>query len=411
MESTPVELNITTIANGGEGIGRLVDGRAVFVPFTLPGETVKIQLVEEKRGFVRGQLMEVVKPSPNRIKGRCRHFGICGGCQFQHLGYTDQLQTKTAILKDVFARVGGMEVIPLRQIVASPNEWNYRNNVQYHVDQNGKLGYQRHSSHEIIPIQECFLSAPGFEEIRKAMSLDPESGIQQVSLRAGMEDDLLILLESESDDPPEMEIDFPASVVHVSPAGKLVMAGNDHLLMKVKSRIFKVSAESFFQVNIPVAEKMVDHVLSLLPQNKVDCLVDLFCGVGLFSAFTADRTNRLIGIESSPSACLDFAVNLDEFDHVEIYEGSTDLIFPELDVYPNVMIIDPPRAGIGRPTLDAMIKMRPEQLIYVSCDPATLARDAARLVKNGYFFSHITPFDLFPQTSHIESISLFTWIQ
>jgi 23S rRNA (uracil1939-C5)-methyltransferase len=279
--------------------------------------------------------------------------------------------------------------------------------VQYHLDANGSLGYQRHSSHEVVTIEECFLPVPGFEEIRKGFVLDPQVGIDRVSLRRGMDDDLLIILEGDSTDLPEMEIDFPASVVHLSPAGRIVLAGNDHLMMKVKERIFKVSAESFFQVNIPVAEKMVDHVLSLLPQDPVDSLLDLFCGVGLFSAFTAGRAKKLIGVESGLSACMDFAENLDEFDHVDLYEGLTDAILPQLDIHPDVVIIDPPRAGIGRPTLDALIKMMPKQLIYVSCDQATLARDAARLVKNGFNFKHITPFDLFPQTSHIESISLF----
>jgi 23S rRNA (uracil1939-C5)-methyltransferase len=407
MDLSSIELDINTIANGGEGIGRLPDGRAVFVPFTLPGETVKIQLIEEKRGYVRGALQEVIKPSPMRIEARCKHFGVCGGCQFQHLKYPDQLIVKTGILKDVLSRVGGLSDIPVNPIVPSASEWDYRNHVQYHLDPNGSLGYQRHSSHEVVRIEECFLPVPGFEEIRKGFVLDSQVGIDRVSLRRGMDGDLLIILEGDSTDLPEMEIDFPASVVHLSSAGRLVLAGNDHLMMKVKDRIFKVSAESFFQVNISVAEKMVDHVLSLLPQNQVDCLLDLFCGVGLFSAFTAGRAKRLIGVESGNSACMDFAENLDEFDHVDLYEGLTDAILPQLDIQPDVVIVDPPRAGIGRPTLDALIKMMPKQLIYVSCDQATLARDAARLVKNGFNFSHITPFDLFPQTSHIESISLF----
>lgn len=407
MDPLPVELIIDNIANGGEGIGRLPDGRAVFVPFTLPGETVRILIVEEKRGYVRGVLQEVVKPSPKRIIARCKHFGVCGGCQLQHMDYSDQLAVKAGILEDVLKRVGGLPDVQIYPIVPSPTEWDYRNHVQYHLDAKGALGYQRHSSHEVVSIEECFLPLPGLEEIRKGFVLDPEVGIKRVSLRRGMDDDLLIILEGGAEDLPEMEIDFPASVVHLSPAGRLVMAGNDHLTMKIKDRLFKVSAESFFQVNIPVAEKMVDHVLSLLPNNKLECVMDLFCGVGLFSAFAASRTRKLIGIESSPSACLDYAENLDEFDNVDLYEGLTDAIVPHLDIHPDVVIMDPPRAGIGRPTLDAVIKIKPERLIYISCDQATLARDANRLVQNGYSFSHITPFDLFPQTSHTESISLF----
>ncbi len=195
----------------------------------------------------------------------------------------------------MFSPSGWLYLISLiNPIVPSASEWDYRNHVQYHLDAKGFLGYQRHSSHEVVTIEECFLPVPGFEEIRKGFVLDPQVGINRVSLRRGMDDDLLIILEGDADDLPEMEIDFPASVVHLSPAGRLVLAGNDHLQMKVKDRMFKVSAESFFQVNIPVAEKMSNHVLSLLPQDQVDCVLDLFCGVGLFSAFIAGRTRKLI---------------------------------------------------------------------------------------------------------------------
>ena len=169
MDPLPVELNIDNIANGGEGIGRLPDGRAVFVPFTLPGETVRITVTEEKRGYVRGALQEVVKPSPKRIKARCKHFGVCGGCQLQHMDYSDQLAVKTGILEDVLSRVGGLSDVQINPIVPGPTEWDYRNHVQYHLDAKGALGYQRHSSHEVVSIEECFLPLPGLEEIRQGL--------------------------------------------------------------------------------------------------------------------------------------------------------------------------------------------------------------------------------------------------
>ena len=407
MDQVTFELVIDSIANGGEGIGRLPDGRAVFVPFTIPGEMVRVRVLDEKKGYVRGELVEVINPAGNRIQPRCKHFCICGGCHFQHLRYRDQLEIKTNIIEDVLLRVGGLSGINILPIVPSLVEWDYRNNVQYHLHTSGKLGYQRHLSNEVIPIDECFLPSQNLGDLRTRLDLDIQTGIKRVSIREGMDEEILIVLEGENSELPEMEIDLPASVIHLSDIGKIVLAGNDFLMMQVKDKRFKVSAESFFQVNTQMAEKMVDHVLSLIPQGKLNCLVDLYCGVGLFSAFTADKTNKLIGIEFSHAACMDYAENLDEFDHVELYEGSTDVILARLDIRPDVVIVDPPRAGIGNATLDALIRLKPDRIIYVSCDQATLARDASRLVKGGYSFIQLTPFDLFPQTYHIESVSLF----
>jgi 23S rRNA (uracil1939-C5)-methyltransferase len=407
MDLPKYDLVIKDIANGGEGIGRLPDGRAVFVPFTIPGEEIRFGVLDEKKGYIRGELLEVINPAKNRIQPRCKHFGICGGCHFQHLGYQDQLGIKTKIIEDVLLRVGGLSGVNIQPIVPSPREWDYRNNVQYHLHASGKLGYQRHLSNEVIPIDECFLPSHILGELRTQIDLDFQTGIKRVSFREGIDEAVLILLEGENSDLPEMEINLPASVVHINDTGKIVLAGNDFLIMQVKDKQFKVSAESFFQVNIPMAEKMVDHVISLLPKEKLNCLVDLYCGVGLFSAFAAEKTNKLIGIEFSHSACMDYAENLDDFDHIELYEGSADIILPRLEISPDAVIVDPPRAGIGRSTLDALIKLKPGRIIYVSCDPATMARDASRLEKGGYRFIQLTPFDLFPQTFHIETIGVF----
>ena len=407
MDFREVTLQIDTIANGGDGIGRLVDGRAVFIPFTLPGEVVQVRLQEVKAGVLRGELMKVIHPAEGRINPRCKHFGTCGGCHFQHMDYPTQLVVKENILRDTLARVGGLTDIPVLPLVPSPLEWNYRNHVQYHLHESGHLGFQRRNSHEVIPIQECHLPYKDLDDLRDLLSLDPRAGIKRVSVREGTDAELMIVLESNSAEMPEMELDLPASVIHASPYGEIVLAGGSHLFMEINRQEFKVSAGSFFQVNLQVAGKMVEHILSLLPGGEIACLLDLYCGVGLFSAFVASRSTRLVGIESSHSACLDFADNLDKFDNVELYEGSTDGILPMLDLHPDIVIADPPRTGLGLKTLDTLIKLASGQIIYVSCDPATLARDAARLMKHGYLCNGITPFDMFPQTSHIETISSY----
>ena len=179
------------------------------------------------------------------------------------------------------------------------------------------------------------------------------------------------------------------------------------MIISVNDRPFRVSAASFFQVNTDMAGKMADHLLANLPVTSTTILLDVYCGVGLFSAFFAPHVGRVIGIEVSPSACEDFAVNINEFDNVELYEAPAENVLPGLDITPDAVIVDPPRAGLEKRVLDALLAKGPERIAYVSCDPSTLGRDAAHLIAGGYRLIQVTPFDLFPQTYHIESISIF----
>jgi 23S rRNA (uracil1939-C5)-methyltransferase len=228
----------------------------------------------------------------------------------------------------------------------------------------------------------------------------------------------MLILESDSPETPELEIEADISAVHLFEEHPVVMAGGDHLFIRVLGRDFRVSAASFFQVNTPMAEKMVEHLLDALPVSSNDTLLDLYCGAGLFSAFLAPRAGKVIGVESSASACEDFAVNLDEFENVELYEGAAEEILPTLagrlapstslrTSNPPHIIVDPPRAGLDRHVIDSLLALKPRVIAYISCDPSTLARDAKRLLEGGYSLKQVTPFDLFPQTYHIESISLF----
>jgi 23S rRNA (uracil1939-C5)-methyltransferase len=198
------------------------------------------------------------------------------------------------------------------------------------------------------------------------------------------------------------------SVVHLSPDGIVLLAGNDFTTLEVLGRAFRVSAGAFFQVNTAQAAAMAEHLLEILPTTPQTSLLDVYCGVGLFSAFFAGRIGQVSGIELSEPACRDFAINLDEFENVALYQGAAEDVLPGLDFPVDVAIVDPPRAGLARPVLDALLQLAPPQLAYISCDPSTLARDAKRLLAGGYQLTQATPFDLFPQTYHIESISLFT---
>ncbi len=406
--SERVEVELTANSFGGDAIGRLADGKTVFVPFGIVGEKVKIEITEDKRNYSRGRILEVLTPSDKRIKPRCPHFTECGGCHYQHLAYSDQLTLKKDIVISQLQRVGKIETPPVKEIVPSPVEWNYRNTVQYHLSENGRLGYQRAGARGIVEIRECHLPLPEINNLWNQLELEAEAGIQRVSMRCGSDGELLVGMESNQPQPPDFSVDFPLSVVFMGSDEPLLLSGEDYTLMQVLDRTFRVSAASFFQVNLPQAEAMVKHVLGLLQLNEYMTVVDAYCGAGLFSAFLAPRVKELIGIELSESSCNDFAANLDEFDNVSLYVGAVEEILPALKLNPDVVLLDPPRAGLEGAALAGLIEAAPNQIVYVSCDPATLARDLRKLLDAGYSLESVTPFDLFPQTYHVESIILMT---
>lgn len=427
MSISEHEITLEKLTYGGEAMGRLPDGRAVFVPFGLPGETVRIQLTQEKQNFARGEILEILKPSPDRIKAKCKHafiprlFGegsgvrsVCGGCHYQNLPYEKQLLAKADILSDQLQRIGKIENPPVQSTVASPGQWNYRNHVQFHLTEDGKVGFINARGNATLPIEECHLPEAPINAFRNDLQFESRMNLERVSLRAGADDDLMLILESETEETPELEIEADISIVHIYEDHPVVIAGSNALTIQVLGKDFHVSAPSFFQVNTKMAEKMVQYLLSNLPTSQSTTLLDLYCGVGLFSKFFADKYAKVIGIESAPSSCEDFAINLDEFNNVELYEGTAEEILPALAGHafrvtdPIHMLLDPPRAGLDKHALDAILQINPQVIAYVSCDPSTLARDAARLIKGGYILQQVTPFDLFPQTYHIESISIFT---
>ncbi|HSG42897.1 MAG TPA: class I SAM-dependent RNA methyltransferase [Anaerolineales bacterium] len=401
------EIILTTFTYGGEAMGRLPDNRAVFVLFGLPGEKVRIQLTQEKKNFARGQIVDVIESSSERIEAKCKHFSQCGGCHYQNLPYEKQLQAKTDILIDQLKRIGKIENPPIQEMVACPDPWNYRNHIQFSLDGDGKLGYLRANSNRVIPITECHLPESSISNFWPQLEFEAETNVERVSLRNGVDNDLMLVLESKDHEAPELEIEAGISVTHVYEGNTVVIAGSDHIIMNVLGRDFKVSASSFFQVNTDMVGKMVEHLLAKLPVTDSTSLLDVYCGVGLFSAFFAPKCKTVIGIEASESSSEDFTVNLDEFDNVELYEANAEDAILHLEAKPDIVLVDPPRAGLDKVVVDGILKLNPSRVAYVSCDPSTLARDAARLINGGYKLKEVTPFDLFPQTYHIESISIF----
>lgn len=417
------ELKITALTHAGEGLGRH-EGLAVFVPFALPGETVRVEIVEHKKRFARARLVEVVVPAPERVVPRCpHHFQLappegfpsnalstaCGGCQLQHLPYAGQLTFKQRTLAEQLARIGGLTDPPVRPTLPSPIAYNYHNNAQFSLAAEGRLGFWSADSRRVVALRECHQIEPPLAELFHHVALDPAQlpQLARVGLRAGAEGETLVVLEAR-DDAPEVELDLAIDAALLRPDGtSLALSGRDYLIYDVRGRSFRVSAGSFFQANTPMAERLVEVVLEGLALTGREAVLDLYSGVGLFSAFIAPAAGVVVGIEAFAPAVADAATNLDDFDNVSLYEAEVEQALPSLSTRFDAVVLDPPWAGCSPAAMDALLAARVARIVYVSGDPATLARDAKRLAGAGYRLAWAQPLDMFPQTFHIESVATF----
>lgn len=407
-EQETFTITMEKMVYGGDCLGRLPDGRAVFVPFVLPGEVVRIKITEDKKRYARALPLELIEGSPDRIAPRCLHFGACGGCQYQNLDYAKQLLLKKDILIDQFQRIAKIQDPPIQAVVPAPSPWYYRNFIQFHLSKSGELGYIHADGEHLLPIQECHLPQDAINTLWQQLDLGAGSGIQRLGIRQDSYESMMLIMEGEDPQPPDFSVDIPVSAVYTPPEADLtVLAGDDHLTFDILDRHFQVSARSFFQVNTPMAEKMVRFLLENLHFTGDSRAIELYAGVGLFSAFIAPQVEHLTAIESSGSACHDFITNLADFDNVVLYEAEAEAVMPTLNIQADILIADPPRAGLPPEVHDSLSAIQPRQITYISCDPATLARDTKKILQKEYRLLSVTPFDLFPQTAHIESISLF----
>jgi 23S rRNA (uracil1939-C5)-methyltransferase len=407
-------VKIEKMVYGGDGLGRLSDGRAVFVPFVLPGEVVSVELNEEKARFARGTALHWHQNSPHRIPARCKYFTVCGSCHYQHMPYQNQLETKLEAVRDQLSRIAGIDSRVLSHITHSDQNWHYRNQIQCHVTQDGELGFMRADNAGILPIKHCEIAMPGLNTLLDTIILEPESGIKRVTFREDSDGECFVLLEGDEALPPELTVELEVSAGYMdSKQNYHHLAGIDQLHYQILDKDFTVSPGSFFQVNNAVSEKLVKHVIDLAKDIAPHKVLELYSGAGLFSAFLAPMVSQLIAIESTPSACYDFANNLDAFDNVSLYEGSVEAILPNLlpllkPEPPDLVLLDPPRAGLHIKALDALAELAPKNIIYVSCDPSTLARDLKRLGGKGYQVETIHALDMFAQTYHIETVVLLS---
>ena len=304
------------MTQGGEAMGRDETGRVIFVPYAIAGETVVVEIVEAKKNFARARVREIITPAPARVAPRCPHFpsppergrvGVgagagCGGCQWQHIAYPAQLQFKTEIVREQFARIGKMPDAPVRDAIGMSEPWQYRNNVQFQLNADGRLCLRALESHDLVPIRECHILHPLLAEIFRALDFT-DADFAGVTLRAGTRTgQKMIVLEGHDDEPPEIEIDEPVSIAYQVPSGETVaLIGQNAFAEKLGERVFSVSHASFFKVNTEMAERLTELVARYLAPRADDVLLDAFGGVGTFGLKLAPRVARVIAIEDRKS--------------------------------------------------------------------------------------------------------------
>jgi 23S rRNA (uracil1939-C5)-methyltransferase len=404
------EIKLDEMVHGGKALGRH-QGRPIFIPYTIPGERIIARIVDDHKKYAFAEGVTLLEPSPERVDPVCVHFGPgrCGGCHFQHIDYQAQLGFKRDVVIDQFKRIGGFSDAVVHPTIASPSEWQYRSHVTFHVDADGNLCFVGTDDQTLIPIEECHIIRPELLDLLDELDLDiPE--LERVRLQVGNDtDDRLVILSTKDDEPPEITVDIPVSVNFLfSDNEPMNLIGNSHARYVIHGRAFRVTAGGFFQVNVPQAEKLVELVLERLNLQGGETVLDLYAGVGLFTAFIAERADLVISVESYPPAVTDADENLSEFDNIDLIEGSVEDVLPDIeDDHIDAVVLDPPRSGIEPEALDTLVEFTPQTIVYVSCDPATLARDAKRLVAKGYRLIDVQPVDMFPQTFHIECVAHF----
>jgi 23S rRNA (uracil1939-C5)-methyltransferase len=398
-------LTLTSMAHGGSAMGRDGEGRAIFVPFAIPGEEVRVQIASDKRTYARADLVEILQASPDRVEARCPHFALCGGCHFQHMRYDSQLRAKQDVVRDQLKRIGGLEQVDIRPILPNPSPWAYRIDVTLFPTPEGGLGFWSPGSRRVIPFDTCHIIHPALLQLWQDFELSlPE--LRKLTLRIGDDEALLAALEVNDVEPPEIQVDFPVSVSIVLPDGTSAsLVGDNFLVQSVKGRDFRVSPGCYFPPCPAATSLLVDAVLSYAALSETKCVLELYSGVGMLTTFLADRAGGLIGIEPNPDAVADATYNLYHSERVTLYQGRVEEIVPLLPDTVDVVVASPSSGGLTPAAIHAVVAAAPERLVYVSTDVATLARDGKQLSRSGYDLVEIQPIDMCPQTFQIDTVS------
>jgi tRNA/tmRNA/rRNA uracil-C5-methylase (TrmA/RlmC/RlmD family) len=376
-------IKIESIAFGGEGVGR-IDSFVVFVPFAAPGDELAIEITQLKKKFVRGKILKIIKPSPMRETPLCRYYENCGGCCYQHLKYEHQLKIKKKQVQEAFWKIGKMASPPVLEPIAAPKIYHYRGKAQYHaeaVSSGWKICFWDISGGKLVDIERCEIMEETINEKMRVLR-------ENKQLRGYDDAQLTIWSDFFANQESKKE-----SIVRV-----------------VKGKNFLVPRDGFFKANLYLTDKLVDEVCRLAATDGINTLVDAYCGSGLFSIFLSSYAKNIIGVEISEKSVKYAQINAENAgvknvkfvcgDIGNVLRGK--LLPPEDKI--DLIILDPPRSGCEKAVLKEIVDFQPQKIIYVSCNPATQARDIKCLSECGYDLQSLLPVDMFPQTEHIEVI-------
>jgi 23S rRNA (uracil1939-C5)-methyltransferase len=407
---------IDGLSHSGEGVAR-IEGKATFIPFTIPGETVEVKIIGEKKNFQRARLEQVITASPDRTDPPCSHYYSCGGCSYQHVQYPRQLELKRQIVKETLKRVGKIDT-EVKPVLGMENPWRYRNKVEWHIGSQSvqlTMGYYINDSRVLIGIDSCLLISQDMQDYSNYIKdhldeLNIPDGCEVIIRQSSANQELMLIFGG----PGSREIDFAkmlnykevASIYSVENGIAQLHYGEQVLTDKIFNRKYQISPLAFFQVNHLQTEKMIDIVKEYAQLEASDTVLDAYCGTGTIALCLAERAGGVVGVESFKSAIRDAKRNAfkNNINNCKFIKGACEQIIPGLEEHFDVVILDPPRTGCKAQLIEAVIKKNPKRVVYVSCNPATLARDLALLVQAGFNVAEVQPIDMFPQTSHVECV-------
>ncbi len=442
------------LAIGGEAVGILND-LVIFVPYGAPGDEIEVRLTEIKKNYARGEINRIIKKSPHRIEPKCPIFYKCGGCQLQHITYGAQLIYKRRMVEEVLHHLGGIREIRVEDVLEAPNPWNYRNKMQVVASSKPFLHSKRSSpffglyakkTHQVIKMEECFIQHPLSNEVLKVAKevvAKLRWDIYNEKTHRGMlrhlitrvsfsKNEVLLIIVTTTDKIPNLS-EFVQMMTRKIPNIRGIVInkndkktntilgpnfwcvwGDDYLIEEIAGIKYRISSQSFFQVNPPQVERMFEVLERFLEPSDKDLVLDAYCGVGAISLWLARKVRTVVGIEEVSQAKKDAldSASLNNIGNLDFHVGRVEKVLPQLyhrGHRIDKVVLDPPRKGCEASVLELLAKMRIKRIVYVSCNPATLARDLAILKKHNYRVERVIPIDMFPQTYHIESVARLTY--
>jgi 23S rRNA (uracil1939-C5)-methyltransferase len=411
-----IDLFIEGISHNGEGIARNA-GKVIFIPYTIPGETVQAIISEDKTQYSRGILKDIILKSPYRVKAKCPYYYHCGGCSYQHVDYQQQLLLKQRIVEDALKRIGGVSTV-VKPLIGMPEPWNYRNKVIWHLAQsdNGiNMGFYKFRSNEIVDIYQCPLLLPGLNEvsliIREMLhELEIREKTSIVIRQSNQQNDVMI--EFINCLPKKIllkELSKKVQSIYVQQQGKLrLLFGKREIVQKAGHCLFTICPQNFFQTNSEQSERLIEIVCQYLNLSDSADILDAYCGVGMFSINIAQDACRVTGVDSNHSSIKNARRNakINGLTNCQFIAGFCEKILLTLEKRFSRVIVDPPRAGLEKEFITRILPITSELIVYVSCNPATLARDIKQFVTHHCQLIEVQPLDMFPQTGNIENIAL-----